>query len=615
MNNQYERIVSYIYRYDKGQKGMNVGFARVERKGQRSRITVQLRASLTQKIHEGYLFWQQPEGIRTIPMGRLALRSGNFVLKADSDTERLFGTELGLGQIEGIFIDVEKDVYYATTWKNDSFHLGDWREWKDGVKGVPVAGTAGEASGQGQANHSAGANEGQKEVKAVEEQDTAGGTDVKGQRVVPGVENRRTAAGVIVEEQEPTATARGSRPPVDASSAEKQRSASVSPSGREQLAGVLPTGKRSSATVSPLGRGQLAGVLPAREQPQPGASSTGKRQSAGVSPVGEQPQPGVSSTGKRQLSGVSPVGEQPQPGVSSTGKRQSAGILPTGGQPQPGVLPTGKEQSATVLPAGEQPSADVLSTGNGPSSAVSPVGNQGAAGVSPTVNQKPAAGMDVVGNEEIVKGGQPAHYFNAGNGTFNLWRGRQRGASPKTAIKEAASSVGENDWVVGSESPDKENSDSSEVKAEDGDNTQEDMQGQLQADMQIQSICSACPFKRKNYDYGKKILMTFPSMKPFPTGIARSCVRMELQDIGCLPVASWQLAGNRFLLHGYYCYRHLLFAQMEDGGYVLGVPGVFSDKERRNAARFGFDTFQAIGEPVATQGVFGYWLMDMKPTA
>ena len=138
---------------------------------------------------------------------------------------------------------------------------------------------------------------------------------------------------------------------------------------------------------------------------------------------------------------------------------------------------------------------------------------------------------------------------------------------------------------------------------------------QTQADMQIQSICSTCPFKRKNYDYGKKILMTFPSMKPFPAGIAKACVRMELQDIGCLPVASWQLAGNRFLLHGYYCYRHLLFAQLVDGSYVLGVPGVFSDKERRNAARFGFDTFQAIGEPVAAQGVFGYWLMDMQPAA
>lgn len=130
-------------------------------------------------------------------------------------------------------------------------------------------------------------------------------------------------------------------------------------------------------------------------------------------------------------------------------------------------------------------------------------------------------------------------------------------------------------------------------------------------DLQMQSICGVCPFKRKSFDYGKKILMTFPSMKPFENGVAKACVRMELQDIGCLPIASWSLSGNRFLLHGYYCYRHLLFAQLLNGKYVLGVPGIYSEKERRNAVKFGFSDFQSIGDFGMQQGVFGYWFLEL----
>lgn len=130
-------------------------------------------------------------------------------------------------------------------------------------------------------------------------------------------------------------------------------------------------------------------------------------------------------------------------------------------------------------------------------------------------------------------------------------------------------------------------------------------------EMEMKSVCGVCPFKKQKYDYGKKILMTFPSMKPFSPEVAKACVKMELQDLGCLPIASWSLSGNRFLLHGYYCYRHLLFAQMADGRYVLGVPGIYNEKDHRNAKRYGFDSFCPIGNLKLCQGAFGYWLMEV----
>ena len=68
-----------------------------------------------------------------------------------------------------------------------------------------------------------------------------------------------------------------------------------------------------------------------------------------------------------------------------------------------------------------------------------------------------------------------------------------------------------------------------------------------------------------------------------------------------------------FLLHGYYCYRHLILAKVEqkkdkedvggrgendgasedEGVYLMGVPGIWQHREQYMAAMFGFSQIQA----------------------
>lgn len=66
--------------------------------------------------------------------------------------------------------------------------------------------------------------------------------------------------------------------------------------------------------------------------------------------------------------------------------------------------------------------------------------------------------------------------------------------------------------------------------------------------------------------------------------------RITRREIARLPRCEWKLANNRFLLHGYYNYGHLLFLEEEDGCY-LGVPGVYHEKEAQAAGVFGFGKF------------------------
>mgnify|MGYP000863547927 CR=1 FL=1 len=130
------------------------------------------------------------------------------------------------------------------------------------------------------------------------------------------------------------------------------------------------------------------------------------------------------------------------------------------------------------------------------------------------------------------------------------------------------------------------------------------------AEVTGQSICGSCPFQRKELDYGKIMLLTFPVMRPFGERYPGQCVRIEPQDIGCLPMRMWSLSGNPFLMQGYFQYRHLIFMEWEKG-YVIGVPGIYSNMMQSKAENAGFREFIAICGQKNCRGAFGYWLMPL----
>lgn len=141
--------------------------------------------------------------------------------------------------------------------------------------------------------------------------------------------------------------------------------------------------------------------------------------------------------------------------------------------------------------------------------------------------------------------------------------------------------------------------------------TEKRMEEERRAEAEKQAVCGNCPFKRGDLDYGKRILMSFPNMRPFPEGGQYSCVRMEPQDLGCLPMPLWSLANNQFLLQGYYCYRHLIFVETGERKYALGVPGIYSGREQEQARQFGFTDFRPICKGRRCMGGFGYWMMTL----
>lgn len=107
-----------------------------------------------------------------------------------------------------------------------------------------------------------------------------------------------------------------------------------------------------------------------------------------------------------------------------------------------------------------------------------------------------------------------------------------------------------------------------------------------------------------------KLYNSFPKMYPFEDNEVAWCVRIEPQDIGALPMENWSYGSNSFLLHGFYCYSHLIFARISDKTgikYIIGVPGIYHNREKFMARMFGFDSFKSIKRRDLRTGEFGYW--------
>ncbi len=109
---------------------------------------------------------------------------------------------------------------------------------------------------------------------------------------------------------------------------------------------------------------------------------------------------------------------------------------------------------------------------------------------------------------------------------------------------------------------------------------------------------------------------TYPKIQAFDSEHGCQVLVIKPQDIGLLPREIWIYGNNSFLLHGYYNYRYLILARLEDPKglprYLLGVPGHYYSNEKYMASMFGFPHFVLSKRQPAQDGRFGYWYTDIR---
>lgn len=89
------------------------------------------------------------------------------------------------------------------------------------------------------------------------------------------------------------------------------------------------------------------------------------------------------------------------------------------------------------------------------------------------------------------------------------------------------------------------------------------------------------------------------------------CIEITLDDLEKLPEESKGLKNNSFLNHAYFNFRHLILAKQRGNNgtfhYIIGIPGLFTNRERNTAAMFGFEHFKFSMRGDIHLNQFGYW--------
>ena len=391
---RYERMICYLYEYQDGHKGANVGYVKLEKRGEQCRVLIQMRRADLATLPQAALFQQEKTGVLLIPIGVMRDNNGSMKGQYEGNVDNLAGTGLSLDDVHGVLVYVEEGHYFASTWNLEQIDARQLRWW------------------QGDQHEDAG------KAEALPE----GGSETSQDMVVSSDRSSETPQNMVIS--------------ADRSS--------------ETLQNMVASADRSSETLQNM----VASADSSNEAPQ------------------------------NMVVSADSSSETPQNMVASS-------------------------DSSNETP---QRFADHLASAQ--------------AGIS---------------------------------------------RKPENASMERCSRSAE---VAG------------------------------------QSICGSCPFQRKELDYGKKMLLTFPVMRPFGERYPGQCVRIEPQDIGCLPMRMWSLSGNPFLMQGYFQYRHLIFMEWEKG-YAIGVPGIYSNMMQLKAENAGFREFIAICGQKNCRGAFGYWLTPL----
>lgn len=135
--------------------------------------------------------------------------------------------------------------------------------------------------------------------------------------------------------------------------------------------------------------------------------------------------------------------------------------------------------------------------------------------------------------------------------------------------------------------------------------------------------CEDCPYHKKRMeqkeetDAFEKMIAEYPKLPIYGATELFNCVRIHPKDIGKLDMRNWKLGVNSFLTHGFYTYQYLLLGKMrfDDGSEhaIIGVPGVFSNREKYLANMFGFEQFIPVKKTGVKTGEFGYWIVEISP--
>ena len=580
----YRRLISYIYAYEGGIKGKNIGFAKIETRGIQCKITVSVK-----RIYVGgndigvYLL----AGEQEIYLGNIFIRGGSGEFRTVVSSSDIEHSGITVDQCFGLTIHDVKNTWrsYTTIWEDAVAHAAEV-ELKKASQSEPD--TDRSAISEEQIK---------KAVREIEEEFPLQSSEATEDKDPSPVQT-------LTRDQEDT--------PVQTETAETLASAETetdSPDSENDdgiietsLVGVTgPTGTQPAASPGMTG--------PLQETtPQPIPTMTGPMPITRPIPTG--PVPITNPTMIGPIPGVSPATTGPTtpgstiPGPTITGPTAGwdQGVPPFNTGPVPGSRPvtTGPVPGwwQTPMPSSTGPASGVPQMNRPISSDPVPsaTGPMSQEWKKPGQEDKEAELQDKELQENEV---QENEIQENRTGQVSAEAVAAKKLSEEETVTPGKTLLYRADAIIKEapenkvETPKLGNPDELERLRQNED--QDENPHSVVWDKLRREHTRILAF---DYEDGCEIL----TIKP--------------QDIGLLPRDTWVYGNNSFLLHGYYNYRYLILAKLLNPNgtprYLLGIPGHYYSNERYMASMFGFPNFVLSKEQPVEDGRFGFWYTDIK---
>ena len=498
----YRRLISYIYAYEGGVKGKNIGFAKIEIRNGQCRIHVNVKRVFLGNSDIGvYLLSPQKE----ILLGRIFIRNGAGEFRVNVNATNVENSGCSMDQCYGLTIHETESTWrtYTTIWE-DAVTQAAEVELAD-VTSEKMKGTTGSEL------HSSVFSEIQKEL----EQEEHPQPDETGENMVPPEET------AIEKEEMGTAV-------LEDTASENTALENI------VLENAAPENKASEDMVSEMPISENTVSEEAMSEAKV-SETVDLNQEAGADEI-PLPEKAADNLEMQQ-------GEEADP----DGWKRGSPVIPE--HPEQGSFSTTEENTKSHI------------IGNTAEKAITEGGTQ--------------PGKDSV-SERVLR---IAKAFVQGKGSGAGQEGSVRQSVPM--VKNAAVTL-----------------------PEPGDPAQ-----LAELDRQEQE-------EAEHGGIWKQMQRRYPKVLAFDYANGCEILSIKPQDIGILPRENWVYGNNSFLLHGYYNYRHLILARLEnpegEPRYLLGVPGHYYSNEKNLAGMFGFPNFVLAKKQPEHDGRFGYWYTDLR---
>lgn len=559
---EYKRFVSYVYEYRNGEKKHSCGFCRAEVRGGQCKLELHMKFSPFPytPAFQVYTFAAGKERPVGIPLGEAAYTRGTvyglFHLPA-----RGIGGRYDFQQLGGLIVQSDTGGLYATSWTDLPFNPENFLMQEDALENTPGIGSESDAESIS-GNTEPAAKPTQEAASDMAAKYIPENTPGSTAKFIP--ENTPGSAAKFIPENTPGSTAEHT--PENTSDNATEYTPESSP---DITAEGSPDGAMKSALeVSPDNT--------AKSVPESAPNIAAK------SAPGNSPAPAAPSE-------IPPGSTPPTAAESAPGSVRAASVE-TESEIVPEELSVPSGQYNPPSANQEKPLRVMTSRSNSPK--IPPVRNRRPASVSP----------DPSGESLLRQASVPFSPHRFTGGPIPTPEEIQAGISRTTSHVIYPESPGQS-----RESQNSHRAENADISRNFPEDTEEAEECQEDADPP-----AGPAFSSRNRESWRRLQDCYPHIQPFSDGQIHQCLQLTMKDLAELRKNSWFIGSNQFLARGCQQYHHFLLGVFrddngQDSGWVLGIPGIYDEKERFLAGMFGFPNFKPSRESSIRSGQFGYW--------